>query len=92
VSRHERYGVMGTETEGVFFAESSIPAAVLLGPVSAKSNKQNVPLDHLKRDLARQVVAQGGNCCVEFTYAQKATVLSFSSTQWQASGRAARMG
>jgi hypothetical protein len=90
VSRFERYGVMGTEADGVFFTEATVSGATVLGNVKASSNRQNTSLDALKQDLARQVKALGGNCCVEFKYAQKATVFSFSSTQWNASGRAAR--
>lgn len=90
MSRFELYGVMGTEADGVFFTEAMVPGATVLGRVKATSNRQNTSLDALKQDLARQVKAEGGNCCVEFRYAQKATIFSFSSTQWNASGRAAR--
>ena len=90
MARFERFGVLGTETDGVFFTESRIPDAKVLGEVKVTSDQQNMPLDKLKRTLARQVKARGGNVLVEFSYGQKASIWSFSSTRLTARGLAAR--
>lgn len=91
MARFERFGVLGTEMDGVFFTESEIPGAATLGEVKATSDRQNMPLDTLKRALARQVKAQGGNALVTFSYGQKASIWSFSSTRITARGVAVRI-
>lgn len=91
MSRFERYGVLGTETDGIFFTDSSIPGARPLGLVKASSDRQNASLDKLKANLARQVRNKGGNCLMDFHYSQKATIFSFSSTQLRATGQAAEV-
>lgn len=89
MTRFERYGVLGTEKDGVFFTEAVIPNARPLGTVKASTDRQNATLDVVKANLASQVRAKGGNCLMEFKYAQKATIFSFSSTQLYATGQAA---
>lgn len=69
--RAERYGVLGTDAEGIFFTEANISGAALLGRVVAKSNQQNMSLEKLKSKLAQQVLAKGGNTLVQFSYQQK---------------------
>jgi hypothetical protein len=91
MARFERYGVLGTEVDGVFFTEASrIDGAQELGEVRATSNRQNTNLDQLKRDLANQVLVKGGDCVLGFGYAQKGTFWSFSSTQVNAWGTAGK--
>lgn len=91
MARIERFGVLGTETEGIFFTESAIAGVETLGEVTSTSDRQNMPLDKLKKSLASQVKARGGNVLVEFSYAQKGTVFSFSSTRITARGIAGRL-
>lgn len=91
MARFERYGVLGTELDGVFFTESEISGAAALGEVKAESDRQNMPLDKLKRTLARQVKVKGGNALVMFTYGQRASIWSFSSTRITARGVAVRV-
>ena len=91
MARTERFGVLGTETAGVFFTEAAVPGADLLGEVTQSSNRQNTPLTELKERLAHDVLRRGGNALVRFSYAQKGTIWSFSSTRLTASGVAARL-
>jgi hypothetical protein len=84
-------GVKGHIFDGVFFCEGLPSDAQRLGPCKAQSNVQNTNLESLKRALAKQVKSMGGNALVNFKYAQKATVFSLSSVQWNASGEAARL-
>jgi hypothetical protein len=91
VARFERFGVLGTETDGNFFTESEIPGGANLGEVKVTSDRQNIPLDKLKASLAKQVKARGGNALVTFTYGQKASIWSFSSTRITARGVAVRI-
>lgn len=83
----ERFGRKGTEVSGVFFTEGQVEVGEFLGNIEAISNRQNAALDLLKEDLAKKVLAGGGNCLDQFKYVQKGTVFSFSSTQWKATGR-----
>jgi hypothetical protein len=83
----EKYGRKGTEVSGVFFTEGQLEIGEFLGNAEAISNRQNASLDQLKEDLAKKVLASGGNCLDQFKYVQKGTVFSFSSTQWKATGR-----
>jgi len=57
----------------------------------ARSNVQNTNLDSLKRRLAQDVKRKGGNALINFRYAQRATVFSGSSVQWNARGEAAAL-
>lgn len=84
----EKYGRKGTEHDSIFFTEGQIEVGTVLGVVEVVSNQQNFSLDSLKSDLAKKVIAAGGNALDNFKYVQKGTVWSFSSTQWRASGRA----
>lgn len=83
----ERFGRKGTDVAGVFFTEGQVDSGEFLGNAEAISNRQNASLDQLKEDLAKKVLAKGGNCLDQFKYVQKGTVFSFSSTQWKATGR-----
>ena len=87
----KRYGVRGHDFDGVFFTEDTIEGAASLGSVQAVSNRQNMSLDSLKSSMARDAKAKGGNVVSSFKYAQKGTVFSFSSTQWNASGIVMRL-
>jgi hypothetical protein len=82
-------GVKGHFHDGVFFTEGTPDAGQILGPCRAQSNIQNTNLQSLKSSLARDALRQGANAVIRFRYAQKATIWSFSSVQWNASGDAA---
>lgn len=91
MARIERFGVLGTETAGIFFTEKPVAGAELLGEVTASSDRQNIPLTALKERLATEVLRKGGNALLEFSYAQKGIIWSFSSTRLTARGVAARV-
>ena len=81
-------GLSGHTFEGVFFSEQGVTGVSVLRHCSASSNVQNTHIDKLKRQLVAQAQAVGANAIVNFTYAQRATVFSFSSVTWEATGDA----
>ncbi len=89
-----RYGVIGSEVDGVFFTEAtSLPDTRDLGEVKAQLGGQNKDLRHLKVELARQVRTLGGNGLIGFTYGQRGNPWwgSFGivdSEHWHGSGHA----
>lgn len=90
----ERYrvgGAMGRPHKGVFFTEGTPEGAEYFGHCSTTSDVQNTNIETLKDRLAEQVIKQGGNVLANFKYSQRATVWSFSSVRWEASGTAAKV-
>jgi len=86
----ERYGRKGTDHDGIFFTEDVISSGSRIRDLQVESRKQNVNLDQLKTELAKQVKQLGGNALDNFNYVQQGTVFSFSSTRWRVSGTAVR--
>jgi hypothetical protein len=67
-----RYGVVGSDAEGIFFTEAtSIQGARELGPARVQIGGQNRDLRHVKAALAAKVRGMGGNGLVRFTYGQR---------------------
>jgi hypothetical protein len=83
----EKYGRKGTDVDGIFFTEGEIYGAQVIGDAKTSSDRQNITLEILKKDLAAEVKAKGGNALDNFKYVQKASVFSFSSVRWVATGR-----
>jgi len=83
----EKYGRKGTDVDGIFFTEGEIGTARVIGDAKVSSDRQNIALEKLKKDLAAEVKAKGGNALDNFKYVQKASAFSFSSTRWVATGR-----
>jgi len=81
-----RFGLLGYSHDGIFFSESSAPHGTAKGTVKASSGQQNINIDKLKSTLAAQAKRRGANAVVEFKYAQRANVLTFTSTEWRAQG------
>jgi hypothetical protein len=84
----KRFGREGTDCDGVFFTEGVIEGATALAEIKLDSGRQNIALDELKRKVAAQVKAKGGNALQNFNYVQQGTVFSFSSTRWRVTGTA----
>ncbi len=77
----ERYGVRGSEADGVFFTEApSIAGARVLGEVNVKIGGQNKDIRDIKRELAKRVRQKGGNALVAFKYGQH------GNSWWQSFG------
>ena len=94
----ERYGVQGTECDGVFFAEGSIQNAEFRGSVSVQISLQNSNLTAVKKALANKAKALGANAVENFTYGQSAhpwweQILTFKwdTESWKGAGRAVRV-
>lgn len=94
----ERYGVRGTELDGVFFTESSIAGAHRIRHLDIEISRQNANLFEVKRRLAEAVRASGGNALTNFQYGQRAhnwldLVFSFrwDSESWHGEGDAVRV-
>jgi hypothetical protein len=90
----ERYGVRGSEADGVFFTEAAaIEGARALGEVEIKIGGQNKDIRDVKRELARAVIAKGGNALVAFKDGQRGnswfnSLGWFDSEHWYGSGMA----
>ena len=88
----ERYGVRGSEADGVFFTEAlAIDGARVLREVEVKIGGQNKDIRDIKRELAKKVVATGGNALVAFKYGQRGNSWwqsfgVFDSEHWYGSG------
>ena len=90
-----RYGVMGSELDGVFFTEApSIDGARDLGDVKVEIGGQNKDIRAVKAELAKKVRALNGNTLVGFAYGQKGNPWYrsitglFDAEHWHGSGRA----
>ncbi len=67
-----RFGVVGSELDGVFFTEAqSIAGARELGRVKVQIGGQNKDLRYVKSALAAQVRDRRGNALIRFTYGQR---------------------
>lgn len=84
----KRFGREGTECDGIFFTEGIIEGATAVGEIKIDSGRQNIALDELKKKVAAQVKAKGGNALQNFNYVQQGTVFSFSSVRWRVTGTA----
>lgn len=89
-----RYGVMGTELDGVFFTEAErIDGARELGDVKVEIPGQNKDIRAVKAELAKKVRGLNGNALVDFKYGQqgnrwyKSLTGFFDHEHWHGSGR-----
>ena len=95
----EKFGMPGTEFEGVFFTESPPPPGTqVLREVTAKRNRQNSNLTEIKSSLAQQAVAVGANAVVLFRYGQRAHkwweqafTFRWDSEAWYGEGKAVQL-
>jgi hypothetical protein len=87
-----RFGVTGSELDGVFFTEaSSIDGARDLGEVKVKVGGQNKDIRAVKAELAKKVRGLNGNALVAFKYGQRGNSWwqsfgVFDSEHWYGSG------
>ena len=84
----ERFGTEGLDVDGIWFTPTTISNSQLIKSLKVTSDRQNTPLSELRRNLANQVKAAGGNALTNYRYKQTATVWSFSSVRWIAEGDA----
>lgn len=96
--KEERHGVIGTVHEEVFFTESSIAGANILGPIKVEISRQNANLTTVKERMAKQAEALGGTAIQNFRYGQRAhkawqQVLTFKwdTESWYGEGDACRI-
>ena len=82
---------MGRPHKGIFFTEGVPEGAEMLTNCSTTSDVQNTNIETLKDRLAEQVTKAGGNVLANFKYSQRATIWSFSSVRWEATGTAAKV-
>lgn len=87
-SNLERFGTEGLDVDGVWFTPNNITNSQLIKSLRVTSDRQNTLLSELKRNLANQVKAVGGNALMNYRYKQTATFWSFSSVRWIAEGDA----
>lgn len=70
--REERFGVVGTVVDGIFFSDGPIPGAVSLGPIAVEINRQNANLAEVKKLMAEEVHSKGATAVQSFRYGQRA--------------------
>ena len=68
----ERFGVVGTVVDNVFFSEQPIPGSTSLGPIRVEINRQNANLAEVKRRMAEEAHAKGATAIQSFRYGQRA--------------------
>jgi uncharacterized protein YbjQ (UPF0145 family) len=68
----ERFGVRGTEVDGVFFTEDHIDGSRPVEHVSVEISRQNSNLAAVKARMANQARALGATAIINFRYGQKA--------------------
>jgi uncharacterized protein YbjQ (UPF0145 family) len=94
----EKYGVAGTTLDGVFFTESAVPRAVVLGRVRVEVSRQNSNLTEVKRRMAHDARTMGANVVMGFRYGQRKhawwenlLTLKWDTESWHGEGDAARL-
>jgi hypothetical protein len=94
----EKYGVAGTILDGVFFTESLVAKAVVVGRVRTEISRQNSNLTEVKRCLARDATKMGANVVMGFCYGQRkhawwenVLTLKWDTESWYGEGDAARV-
>lgn len=90
-----RYGVTGSEVNGVFFTEApGLVGARQLGEVRVEIGGQNKDIRAVKAALSEKVLALHGNALVGFKYGQKGNPWYrsltglFDAEHWYGSGTA----
>jgi hypothetical protein len=90
----ERYGVRGTEVDGVFFTEGNIAGARLTRHIKVEIARQNSNLVEVKRKMASQAAAAGTSVIMNFRYGQKKhqwwelLLLKWDTESWHGEGDA----
>lgn len=84
-------GALGRLHDDVFITERLPEGAEVLTSLQVTSDVQNTNIDSLKDRMAAQVKQAGGNVLANFKYSQRATIWSFSSVRWEATGVAAKV-
>lgn len=89
-----RFGVAGTEQDGVFFTEYSVGGQDL-GPITVEISRQNSNLQEVKARLAAEARCRGANAVTGFKYGQRkhktwqlALTLKWDTESWYGEGRA----
>lgn len=94
--RIERFGVKGTEHNGIFFTEESLSGEPLTH-VSVEVSRQNANLVMVKDQMAEKALAAGANAVANFKYGQRAhkwwqhMTFRWDTESWFGEGDAMRM-
>lgn len=66
-----RFGVMGSLCDDVFFTESMVSGGTVLRHLSVEISRQNANLTEVKQRMARQARDLGATVVMNFRYGQK---------------------
>ena len=66
-----RFGVMGSLCDDVFFTESMVAGATVLRHLSVEISRQNANLTEVKQRMANQARNLGATLVMNFRYGQK---------------------
>lgn len=89
-----RFGVTGSVSDGIFFAEGPIPKSTFRKHLQVEISRQNSNLGEVKRQLASDAKTAGANAIANFTYGQKAhswlglLTLKWDTESWHGEGDA----
>ena len=89
-----RFGVPGTETDGIFFTEKEIGHAKQVKHISVEISRQNANLFQLKKRMAGEAQRVGANAIMNFRYGQRAhrglklLALKWDTESWHGEGEA----
>jgi hypothetical protein len=95
-----RFGLNGTETDGIFFTESHAPPGTsILYDISVRRNRQNSNLGEVKTLMAAEARRVGANAVVRFKYGQRSHkwweqmfTFRWDSESWFGEGQAVLLG
>jgi hypothetical protein len=96
-TREERFGVLGSTTEGIFFTESQIEGGTVLGPISVEISRQNANLRDIKQRMAGDATNRGATAISAFRYGQRKhsplqlLLFKWDTESWYGEGIAVRI-
>lgn len=99
MSQVTRFGLIGTEVDGIFFTESLAPPGTpVLRKIDAHKSRQNSNLFEIKQLMARQANNAGANAIVGFRYGQRSHkwwqqifTFKWDTESWHGEGQAVRL-
>jgi hypothetical protein len=93
----EKFGLKGTEKDGVFFSESAPSNLNVIKHIKVELARQNANLSDLKVKLAQQAKGAGANAIVNFRYGQQShkwwqhLTFRWDTESWQGEGDAVKL-
>jgi hypothetical protein len=94
----QRFGVLGTTSDGIFFTETAIVGATPRRRIKVEISRQNANLGEVKQRMASEARGAGANAIMNFRYGQKAHVwwqlvftFKWDTESWHGEGDAVKL-